>query len=67
MSFVQRLNPSVVLQSTGPQRVGDHRWDIAKAGREWHVTATDGACWAAVGRDGAIRSDSSHGTVHSSH
>lgn len=72
MSFVQRLHPKVVLQSTGPQRVGDRRWDAAKRGRAWHVTATDGACWAEVRRDGSVRSgalraDSSHGTVHSSH
>jgi competence protein ComEC len=56
MAFVQRIDPAVVLQSTGPQRVGDRRWDAVKTGRDWHITATDGACWAEILRDGTLRS-----------
>jgi len=53
--LVTRLDPSVVLQSTGPRRVGDVRWAPFAAGRAWFATARDGAAWAEVRRDGTIR------------
>lgn len=49
--FVERVNPGVVLQSTGTQRVGDERWDPSKRGRVWRTTATDG--WTSVEMKGA--------------
>ena len=52
--FVARLDPSVVLQSTGMSRAGDARWDTIRAGRRWHTTATDGAAWAEIWRDGTV-------------
>jgi beta-lactamase superfamily II metal-dependent hydrolase len=54
--FVARLNPAVVLQSTGSSRAGDARWDSVRQGRRWHNTATDGAAWAEIWRDGTLAS-----------
>jgi len=59
LALVAALNPSVVMQSTGPKRVGDSRWDTVRDGRHWHITATEGALWAEVRRDGTIR----HGSM----
>lgn len=56
MLFTRHLNPGVVLQSTGPQRLADRRWDALKPGRAWRVTASHGAAWATITRDGAVRS-----------
>ncbi len=53
--FVAEADPKVVLQSTGPSRAGDARWDAVRAGRVWLCTATDGACFAEVLRGGAVR------------
>lgn len=57
-AFVSRLGPSVVLQSTGPRRADDPRWASVRAGRAWRTTATDGASWAALRRDGTVASGS---------
>lgn len=54
--FVEHINPSVVIQSTGPSRIDDPRWDQARSGRTWLVTARDGAVSVEVMRDGRIRS-----------
>lgn len=54
MEFAVWANPEVVLQSTGPGRAGDPRWDGARAGRTWLCTATDGAVWVEV-RDAGVR------------
>jgi competence protein ComEC len=59
--FVRRLNPAVVLQSTGPDRADDVRWNDLRRGRRWHVTAARGAAWAEIRRDGAVRSGSLRG------
>ncbi|MEM1166471.1 MAG: ComEC/Rec2 family competence protein [Planctomycetota bacterium] len=53
-SFVHRLDPAVAIQSTGLRRLGDERWDRAKAGRRWLITARDGAVTTRVLRDGRI-------------
>ncbi len=53
--FVAELDPPIVVQSTGPSRAGDDRWDQARAGRTWLTTATDGAVTLEVARDGAVR------------
>jgi beta-lactamase superfamily II metal-dependent hydrolase len=54
--FVQGLAPRVVLQSTGPSRANDSRWDEVRHGRVWWCTALDGAAWAELERDGTVRS-----------
>jgi len=59
--FVERLSPSVVLQSSGRSRLGDERWDAARAGREWLMTAEVGAAWVEITRAGAVRSGSVRG------
>jgi beta-lactamase superfamily II metal-dependent hydrolase len=49
MRLVERVSPRVVLQSTGPSRVNDPRWDPARAaipGAAWRITARDG--WTSV-------------------
>lgn len=59
VEWAGRLDPRLVMQSTGPSRVGDRRWAIVRAGRAWYTTAVDGAAWAEVARDGTLR----HGSV----
>lgn len=53
---VGEIDPRVVLQSTGPSRVGDERWDAARSGRVWLTTAERGAVWAEILRTGEVRS-----------
>ena len=53
--FVAALGPRIVIQSTGPDRVNDARWDGVRAGRVWLTTATDGAITTEVRRDGTVR------------
>ncbi len=54
--FVETVDPAVVLQSSGRSRLGDERWDGAKLGREWLMTAEAGAAWVEIARDGEVRS-----------
>ena len=56
--FVRAVDPSVVLQSTGPSRLGDERWHPARHGRRWHSTAAAGAAWVEVRPDGRVLSGS---------
>ncbi len=56
--FLDRVDPMVVIQSTGPSRVGDPRWTLHRAGRAWFVTARDGWVWAEIERDGEVRAGS---------
>jgi len=53
--FVEALDPSVVLQSSGRSRLGDERWDEAKRGRAWLMTAEVGAAWVEIDGTGEIR------------
>jgi competence protein ComEC len=48
IEWVRELSPGVVIQSTGPGRAGDPRWDPIRLapGRRWLCTARDGAVWA---------------------
>ncbi len=55
MEWVPELQPSAVLQSTGPRRADDPRWALAKAGREWLVTARRGAVFAELIEGGGVR------------
>ncbi len=52
--FVAEIDPSIVVQSTGERRLDDNRWDEVRAGREWLVTARDGAVSVIVRSDGSI-------------
>lgn len=54
--FVTVVDPSVILQSTGPSRAGDSRWDALRPRRAWYTTADDGAAWVELRADGTVRS-----------
>jgi competence protein ComEC len=54
IGYSLRLNPSVVLQSTGRRRLDDPRWEALRDGRVWLVTARNGWCWVEVRLDGRI-------------
>jgi competence protein ComEC len=54
-AFARAVSPAVVLQSTGPSRLDDARWDALRQGRLWLVTARDGAVEARFGDDGSLR------------
>ncbi len=54
-AFVERVDPSVVLQSTGRERV-DGRWEEWKQGRAWYASAVRGGVWVEVSVNGGVRS-----------
>lgn len=54
IEFVNQINPSVVLQSTGPSRLNDQRWDHVRNQRVWYATALRGGAWVAISKDGTI-------------
>lgn len=54
IAFVGGLAPRVVLQSTGPQRLNDERWDAVRAHTQWRCTAAEGAVYGAILRDGSV-------------
>jgi competence protein ComEC len=58
IEWVSDLNPAVVLQSSGPSRAGDPRWEHVRQGRRWLCTATEGAVWAELRPDGSVRTGS---------
>jgi len=58
--LVEALGPGVIVQSTGRSRVGmgrvdDPRWREASGAAQWLVTATGGATWVEIRRDGIVR------------
>ncbi|MEO1510496.1 MAG: ComEC/Rec2 family competence protein [Planctomycetota bacterium] len=53
--FVREVNPSVVLQSTGIQRLDDPRWDSVREDRVWLATPRHGAVQADLLSDGTIK------------
>ncbi|MHC5025258.1 MAG: ComEC/Rec2 family competence protein [Planctomycetota bacterium] len=57
-AFVRRVNPVIVLQSTGSRRLERDGWAGALRGRRRLVTAWNGAAWVEVDRVGALRSGS---------
>lgn len=61
-TLVRRTDPGLILQSTGPRRLGNPSWDATRqtlAGpRPWLITARDGAIWVDVSRDRSLRSGS---------
>ena len=62
VGFVEAVDPVVVLQSSGRSRLGDERWDGAREGRVWLMTAEVGAAWAEIVRDGTVRTGSVRGS-----
>lgn len=53
--FVQLVAPSVAVQSTGLRRLDDTRWDELKVGRDWRITARDGAVSVTIDEAGEVR------------
>lgn len=55
-SLIASASPRVLIQSTGPSRVGDDRWSklLPDTPERWWVTARDGAVWVELRRDGSI-------------
>lgn len=56
VALVDGVSPGVVLQSTGPARVGLEAWDAVRRRAVWLSTSERGAIFAEIGRDGSIRS-----------
>ena len=56
IDFVKALGPpALILQSTGPTRVDDERWQAVRGAAAWYCTATDGAVSVELLRSGAWR------------
>lgn len=54
-AWTGRLGPGLIVQSTGPGRVGSMAWEpLRRAGVAWRTTASDGAFRVDVARDGTI-------------
>ncbi len=58
VELVHLVNPSIVLQSTGPRRAADTRWFPHMDGRAWYRTPYSGAAWVEIAPEGSIRSGS---------
>lgn len=58
IALVREIDPTVVVQSTGPRRVDDPRWESGRAGRVWLTTARDGAATITIHTDGSVRARS---------
>jgi beta-lactamase superfamily II metal-dependent hydrolase len=54
--FIDQIDPTIVMQSTGWTRWKRDKWAAALAARERLVTARDGACWVEIQHDGRITS-----------
>lgn len=54
-AMIERLNPKVIVQSSGPRRLRELRWLGVREGRAWPVTARDGAVSIEILRDGEVR------------
>jgi competence protein ComEC len=53
-AFTQQIDPKVVLQSTGIQRLDDPRWDHVRSGRAWYTTERAGCASVFIDADGRI-------------
>lgn len=53
-AFIDAVAPEVVVQSTGQRRLDETRWDEARAGRDWRITARDGAISTTISRSGGL-------------
>lgn len=53
--FVARLDPAIILQSTGAQRIERDRWSEPLADRARLITARGGACWVEIDHEGTMQ------------
>ncbi|MBL0926701.1 MAG: ComEC/Rec2 family competence protein [Phycisphaerales bacterium] len=63
LRWVGRLDPAVIVQSTGARRLNDGRWDRLRDGRVWLTTAAGGAAAVVIRSDGAIEAGPVRGAV----
>jgi beta-lactamase superfamily II metal-dependent hydrolase len=54
-AFIDRVHPSVVMQSTGWSRWSRDRWAKSLSSTQRLVTARDGACWVEIDVAGTIQ------------
>ncbi len=52
--FVRSLEPVVVLQSTGPSRLGHARWAEIRRSTSWYASADRGGAWVEIDHAGKI-------------
>jgi competence protein ComEC len=53
-AFIDWLDPGVIMQSTGPSRLNDDRWDAQRPGRSWYTSADRGAIIIEIDRRGRM-------------
>jgi len=58
MAFIEALDPTIALQSTGPSRLDDNRWEDVRENRDWRVTARDGAISITIYQSGDLKIES---------
>ena len=56
IDWLAEINPPIALQSTGPQRANDPRWQSTRTPRTWYCTCLNGAAWSEIASDGSLRS-----------
>lgn len=52
--FIERIDPAIVMQSTGWTRWSRDQWAAALVEKERLVTARDGACWVEIRPNGEL-------------
>lgn len=57
------LQPRLVLQSSGPRRLDDPRWEHVRRDRTWYCTARDGAVFVEFRAGGEVRHGAFRGVV----
>jgi competence protein ComEC len=58
IAFAYALRPEVVIQSTGPRRANDPRWDAVRQHTTWYTTSEHGAAFVEFQSSGLMRSGS---------
>lgn len=53
--LLSRVQPSIIVQSTGPRRLSDERWDRLKNVTDWRATSARGWVYIEARRDGTMR------------
>lgn len=65
-AWLEKLEPPIVLQSTGLRRINHPGWQQSRDRSRWLVTAIDGACSVEIDRSGNIRATAFHTLVETS-
>lgn len=60
IAWVRELNPGFIVQSTGPKRLDDARWNALRLGRVWLCTAREGMIRTAVDTQGRLVTTAHH-------